>query len=94
MSNPRSLSFQASCIRDVLDCARSEDLRAGLEGALATIIWLEKSSEVIKLLANLKKQRPELFGVMHDIANEFPGVQIRNITEPYNHFEGSGDDGV
>lgn len=37
MSNPRSLSFQMSCIREQLHKEPDDEKRAGLEGAIETI---------------------------------------------------------
>lgn len=93
MTNPRSLSFQASCIRELIACARSDAVREGAEGALATILWIEKGQETIRMLEKLRRQRPELFSVMREIADTFPGVNIDDIRgcEPSNNYAESGD---
>lgn len=79
--HPRSLTFQAACIRDVLDAARSEEIRAGLEGALSTILWLEKQAELLRMWTQLRMSRPELFAALHAIATTFPGAQIVRMSE-------------
>ena len=76
----RSLAFQAASIRDVLPLAVNDGAREGLEGALATLLWLEKQSELLRMFDDLRRSRPELFLLMRDIAREFPGARIDNIS--------------
>jgi len=47
--------------------------------ACLTLAWFERSSELIKMLRDLKGERPELFNALNDIANAFPGVRISDI---------------
>lgn len=81
MSQARSLPFQASCIRDVLDNARSPEIREGLEGAIATLEWLNKHNEIIRMWHQLRMSRPELFEALYAIAKEFPEVRITDVRE-------------
>lgn len=54
---PSGLTFQASCIRDVLTSARSEDIRKGLEAAISTLTWLETmTSDLNRLSETLNKE--------------------------------------
>lgn len=50
MSGPRSLSFQASCIREQLHKEPDPIKRAGLEGAIETIEKVIVASEPIRSL--------------------------------------------
>ena len=79
MSNPRSLVFQLACLRDVKGHARSEEIAAGLQGLEATVEWLIKRRDVLQMVDDLRRGRPELYEIMTGIANEFPGSQIVGV---------------
>lgn len=79
MSQRRSLPFQAACIRDVISYARTESTRDGLEGALATIEWLEKHADLIRMHQQLRLGNPQLFEALHAVATVFPGAQVVDV---------------
>ena len=72
MSNPRSLTYQADCLRDVAARPEFEAIRSGLEGALRTVEWVNKNQTAIKEVVRLLKERPEVIEVM----KTFPGAAI------------------
>ena len=67
MTNPRSLSYQCSCIRDCLSLARTDDIRAGLEGAIETIEKVQAARDPIRAVL-------AIFDV-------FPGARIEDVRE-------------
>ena len=85
MSNPRSLVFQLACLRDVMGHARSEEIAAGLQGLEATVEWLIKRRDVLQMVDDLRRGRPELYEIMTGIANEFPGSQIVGVSGHERH---------
>lgn len=78
MSDPTSLAFQASCIRDCLPLARTSDIASGLSGAIRTIEWVERNADLIKEFVRMVKESP----VFLEVLREFPGstvVDVRTI---------------
>lgn len=67
-----SLAFQAGCIRDVLNSARSEEIRSGLEDAIRTVEWCERHAPVIKEMIRIVKETPEILEVLRT----FPGSKV------------------
>ena len=72
MSTPRSLTYQADCLRDVAARPECEAIRSGLEGALRTVEWVNKNQVAIKEVVRLLKEQPEVIEVM----KTFPGSTI------------------
>lgn len=79
MSDVRSLSFQASCIRDCLTAARNEETRSGLEQAIETLEWMQKGELVLKELMRLRKEEPELFNTLRELIGM--GARLDKIRE-------------
>jgi len=79
MSAVRSLSFQASCIRDCLTGARNDDIRSGLEQAIKTLEWMQKGELVLKELMRLRKEEPELFEMLRNLIGM--GAKLEAIRE-------------
>lgn len=67
MTEVRSLNFQAACVRDCLNSARNDEIRAGLERAIKTLEWIEKGELVLKELVRLRKEDPELFETLREL---------------------------
>ena len=79
MNNRRSLEFQASCIADVLPAARSDEIRAGLEAAQSSLLWFHRRAELIRTMEAMRRSRPELYALVHEISNTWPGVTIEDV---------------
>ena len=67
-----TLAYQASCIRDVLCSARSDEIRSGLEDAIRTVEWCERQEPVIKELMRIVKETPEIL----EVVRTFPGSRV------------------
>lgn len=80
-TDPRSLTFQLSCLLDVKHNARSLEIRDGLDGLEATVRWLIDARENLRMFENLRKTRPELFASLYYISKAFPGVEIVDAKE-------------
>lgn len=59
VNDPRSMSYQASCIREQLHKEADPMKRAGLEGAIATIEKLIGAREPIKALVKVLDVFPD-----------------------------------
>ncbi len=68
-----SLAFQASCIRDCLPSARSDEIRSGLEAAIRTIEWCEACGQTIKDLFQIARETPEVL----EVVRTFPGSKVK-----------------
>lgn len=81
MSNPRSLSFQRQCIEHLLALHGNGDdtIVDGAKQAALTIGWLERQAELLKMFDALRRERPELFRAMMNIAEVFPGARIEDV---------------
>lgn len=83
MTEKRSLSFQRQSIDHLIALCpnESDTIIDGARQAALTIGWLERQGELLRMLDELRRQRPELFLVMNSIASEFPGARIEKIKE-------------
>ena len=83
MTNPRSLSYQRQCIEHLLALHGNGDdtIVDGAKQAALTIGWLERQAELLRMWDALRKQRPDLFAIMSEIANTFPGARIEDVRE-------------
>jgi hypothetical protein len=88
VTDVRSLSFQASCIRDVLPSARNEETRSGLEQAIKTLEWMQKGELVLKELMRLRKEQPELFDTLRRLFGM--GAKLSDIRATENLAEDMG----
>lgn len=68
-----TLAFQASCIRDCLPSARSDEIRAGLEDAIQTIEWADRCGQTIKDLFQIARETPEVL----EVVRTFPGSSVK-----------------
>ncbi|MFM7010622.1 MAG: hypothetical protein ACKO0Z_15055 [Betaproteobacteria bacterium] len=95
----RSLSFQRSCIEHLI-ALHSKDVENtiidGAKQAALTIGWIERQAEVLRMLDTLRKERPEIFGIMCEVARVFPGSQIADVPKingkpyPWHDHESEG----
>ena len=76
MARVRLLSFQASCMRDLLVHARTPLTYAGAEGGVSTLLWLDRHAELFRMVDQLERARPELTATLRQILTTFPGSQI------------------
>lgn len=77
----RSLSMMAACIRHVTTHAASDEIKDGLESAIATLQWLEKGELVLKMLIDMRKHDREMFDRLVDVLSVFPGSMLADIRE-------------
>lgn len=79
---PRSLTFQRSCIEHLI-ALHSKDVEntiiQGAKQAALTIGWLERQAELLRMLDTLRKERPDLFAIMSECAAQFPGSKIADV---------------
>lgn len=68
-----TLAFQAGCIRDVLNSARSDEIRMGLEDAIRTVEWCERHAPVIKEMIRIVRETPEIL----EVVRTFPGSSVK-----------------
>lgn len=83
MTNPRSLGYQRQCVEHLLALHYDIDstIVEGAKQAALTIGWLERQAELLRMWDTLRKQRPDLFAIMSEIANTFPGAMIEDVRE-------------
>lgn len=84
MTERRSLSFQRQCVEHAvssLDDGSDHTIIDGLKQAALTIGWLERHGELLKMWDAMRRDNPELFIVMQQIATVFPGVRISEIRQ-------------
>lgn len=57
--NPKSLAFQAACVREVLVHARTDAIRAGIEGAIETLEKMQRANDGFKAVAAIYEIFPD-----------------------------------
>lgn len=84
-SGPRkpTLAEQREAVENLINIAIAdgvvgEDLVYAKQACL-TLAWIERSSELIKMISELRRESPELFDVLSNISSAFPGVKIAAI---------------
>ena len=78
MSDIRSLTFQAGCVRHlVASCEKTCDpnILEGADQAIVTLKWLEKRADLLKELIRIDKSEPALAHIMRN----FPDARITEI---------------
>lgn len=88
MTDVRSLSFMCGCLRDVIDHARTEEIREGIEQAIRTLEWMQKGELVLKELMRLRKEEPELFETLRRLIGM--GATLSDIRETERMAEEAG----
>lgn len=81
MTEKRSLSFQRQSLEHLIAlCPDAGDtILEGAKQAALTIGWIERHDEILRILDKLRRERPELFRTMVDLAATFPGAAISDI---------------
>lgn len=83
MSDARSLSFQRQCVEHLIALCPdvSETILAGAKQGCLSIGYFERRSELLRLLAKLERDHPDLTAAMKNIADTFPGVEISDVRD-------------
>ena len=81
MSEKRSLAVQRQSIETLIEYCRDVDTLAveAAKQACLTIGWLERRSELIRMLDKLERERPDLAAALNTIARVFPGIEISDV---------------
>ncbi len=74
----RALTIQAEAVRRAIASAASKDIR-DLESAAASLDWMAKGDDVLKMLVRLRKDRPQVFETLKAVLLEFPEATIARI---------------
>lgn len=82
-SRKPTLTEQREAVEELIAEAVKDDMDgetiARAKQACLTLAWIERSTELIKMLNGLKNENPELFEMLNKISSTFPGVKIDAI---------------